>query len=304
MNSQETAPNPTKESFSMDDFAQALEAHDYNFQKGQVVRGKVEVYDEDGIYVEIGAKSTAFLPMSEVAFGSLKDKDIKEVLPQEEELDFLIVREQNDEGQVTLSRRQLEIKRLWEKLIEIEENKQSLQVIVTGSNKGGVTVDVEGLRGFIPRSHLIDRDNLEALKGESLNVSFLEVNPETKKLVLSQRIAAQSASFSELELGQLVKGKIANIKPFGVFVDLGGSTALLHVKQISQNYVPSLSDLFQMGQEIKAMIINQNEGRSRISLSTKVLENYPGEMIKKMSEVMATAEARKDRAAKKILEKK
>jgi len=304
MNSQETAPNPTKDSFSMDDFAQALETHDYNFQKGQVVRGKVEVYDEDGVYVEIGAKSTAFLPMSEVAFGNLKDKDIKEVLPQEEELDFLIVREQNDEGQVTLSRRQLEIKRIWEKLTEMEENKQSLQVMVTGSNKGGVTVDVEGLRGFIPRSHLIDRDNLEALKGESLSVSFLEVNPETKKIVLSQRIAAQSASFSELELGQMVEGKIANIKPFGVFVDLGGSTALLHVKQISQNYVPSLSDLFPIGQEIKAIIINLDEGRSRISLSTRLLENYPGEMLAKMSEVMATAEARKDRAAKKILENK
>lgn len=286
----------------MDDFAQALEAHDYNFSYGQVVRGKVEIYDEDGVYVEIGAKSTAFLPMSEVAFGSLKDKDIKEILPLAEELDFLIVREQNDEGQVTLSRRQLEIKRIWEKLTEMEENKQSLQVVVTGSNKGGVTVDVEGLRGFIPRSHLLSRDNLEALKGESLSVSFLEVNPEKKKIVLSQRIAAQSSSFSEFELGQLVEGKIVNIKPFGVFVDLGAATALLHVKQVSQNYVPSLSDLFQMGQEIKAMIINLDEGRNRISLSSRLLENYPGEMIEKMSEVMATAEARKDRAAKKILE--
>lgn len=292
-------PTPAKNSsFSMEDFANALEEHDYNFQKGNVVRGRVEVHDQNGVYVDIGGKSTAFVPMNEVSMGTVTD--LSEVLPLKEELDFLIIREQDDEGQVTLSRRQLEIKRIWDKLTEMSEEKQSVQVRVTGMNKGGVTVDIMGLRGFVPRSHLDEKDNLESLKGESLNVSFLEVNPETKKLVLSQRLASQAASFSQFEIGQLVEGKISNIKPFGLFVDLGGSTGLLHIKQISQNYIESLPTLFQVGQDIKAMIVALDEGKSRISLSTKLLENYSGEMIEKRDEVMASAEARRERAVKKL----
>ena len=292
-------PTPAKNSsFSMEDFAKALEGHDYNFQKGNVVRGRVEVHDQTGVYVDIGGKSTAFVPMNEISMGTVTD--LSEVLPLKEELDFLIIREQDDEGQVTLSRRQLEIKRIWDKLTEMSEEKQSVQVRVTGMNKGGVTVDIMGLRGFVPRSHLDEKDNLESLKGESLNVSFLEVNPETKKLVLSQRLASQAASFSQFEIGQLVEGKISNIKPFGLFVDLGGSTGLLHIKQISQNYIESLPTLFQVGQDIKAMIVALDEGKSRISLSTKLLENYSGEMIEKRDEVMASAEARRERAVKKL----
>jgi len=300
MNSESTPTPSVQPSFSMDDFAKALEQHDYQFQKGQVVRGRVFQYESDGAYVDIGGKSAAFLPLTEVALKPVSD--LSELLPLQEEQDFLIIQEQDAEGQVTISRRQLEIRQLWQQLAQIQESGQSVQVRVNGVNKGGVTVDVKGLRGFIPRSHLVERDNLEALKGQTLTASFLELDPSNNKLVLSSRQATRSANFGQLELGQLVEGKITGIKPFGVFVDLEGISGLLHIKQVSQNYIESLPALFQLGQSIKTVIIDLDEGKGRISLSTKVLENYPGEMTEKMDEVMASAESRANRAKKSITE--
>jgi small subunit ribosomal protein S1 len=182
----------------------------------------------------------------------------------------------------------------------MQDSNQSLQVRVTGTNKGGVTVDVQGLRGFIPRSHLAERDDMESLKGTSLTAVILELNRDRNKLVLSNRLATRSVAFSQLEVGQLVEGKVAGIKPFGVFVDLDGTSALLHINQISKNYVESLPALFQVGQSITAMIADLDEGRGRISLSTKVLENSPGEMLENPTTVMAEAESRQERARKMV----
>jgi small subunit ribosomal protein S1 len=289
-----------KASFSMDDFAKALEQHDYEFKQGQVVRGKVHNYENDGAYVDIGGKSLAYVPIGEVSVKT--SGDWSDVLPLHEELDFLIIGEQNAEGQITLSRRQLEVKKLWDELLQLQEEGKSLPVRVSGVNKGGVTVDVRGLRGFIPRSHLSTREDLDALIGQNLTAVFLELDRDRNKIVLSQRQATRSESFAQLEVGQLVEGKIVSIKPFGVFVDFEGMTGLLHIKQISQNFIESLPNVFQIGQLIKAMILDLDEGKGRVSLSTRVLENYPGEMLEKTTEVMDSAEARAERAKQKIMQ--
>lgn len=298
MNSKSTGSQSAKASFSMDDFAKALEQHNYEFQKGQIVRGKVFEHDSNGAYVDIGGKSSAFLPIEEAALRTIAD--LSEVVPLEEERDFLIIREQDADGQVTLSLRQLQIQEAWEQLIELQESGKVLQVRVSGANKGGVTVDVQGMRGFIPRSHLIDRDNIEGLIGQALTVSFLEVDRERQKLVLSQRLATQSSAFSQLQIGQLVEGKVSSIKPFGVFIDMEGISGLLHIKQVSQRYIENLSQLFSPGQILKALVIDLDESRGRISLSTRILENYPGEMVEKMADVMDTAEERSERARKNL----
>ncbi len=300
MNSKSKSTSATESAFSMDDFAKALEQQDFQFQQGQKVKGKVFQYENNGAYVDIGGKSAAFIPTEEVSLRPVTD--LSEVLPLQEELEFVIIKEQDADGQVTVSRRQLEVQQIWERLAEMQENSQTLQVRVTGVNKGGVTVDVQGVRGFIPRSHLLERDNLDSLKGQTLSASFLEVDLSNNKLVLSNRLATRSASFSQLEIGQLVEGKITGIKPFGMFVDLEGVSGLLHIKQISQKFIESLSTLFQPGQIIKAVIIDLDETKGRISLSTRVLEKYPGEMVEKMDEVMANAEERANKAKTPVAE--
>jgi small subunit ribosomal protein S1 len=286
-------------SFSLDDFAKALEEHDYELQKGQIVSGQAFEYTTDGAYVDIvGAKSPGFLPRKEAAVATVED--LEEILPLKEEREFLIIRDQNADGQVLLSIRQLELQRVWNELREAQTSGKSLQVQVTGVNRGGVTVDVNGLRGFIPRSHLLERDNLNRLIDDLLTVNIIELDRDRNKLVLSQRMATETVGFSQLELGQLVEGTVSSVKPFGVFVDLEGVTGLIHIKEVSQKFIESLADLFPIGQSVKALIIDLDEGRRRVSLSTRLLENYPGEMVEKLSEVMESAEARAERARKLI----
>jgi small subunit ribosomal protein S1 len=285
------------EIFSMDDFAKALDAEAVSFEKDQLVRGKIHSYDSDGVYVDINGKSLAFVPAEEVAAD--ESADLSALLPIGDEQEFLIIREQNADGQVTLSKRQLQVRYAWNQVGDIQSNKESIQLKVTGVNKGGVTVNFQGIRGFIPRSQLLERDH-QSLVGTSIPGVIIEADKEKNKLVFSQRQATRTANFSQLELGQLVTGMIVGIKPFGAFVEFDGNTGLIYIKQISQNRVEACEKLFTIGQEIKAMIIDLDEGNGKISLSTRVLENHPGEMLENMAEVMASAEARSERAAKKL----
>lgn len=281
-------------SFSLDDFAKALDQHDYQFAKGQIVRGTVFEHTSEGAYVDIGGKSPGFVPLREASVKS--GVSLAESLPLREEKDFLIVSGQNEEGQVTLSRRQLELKKAWDSVSEIAQSGKSVQMRVTGVNKGGVTGEVEGLRGFIPRSHLIEKEDLESLVGQLLTATFLEVDPDNKKLVLSQRQAARAAAIRKLETGALMEGKVVKIQPYGVFVDLDGVTGLLHIKQVSGSPIDSLTTLFKIGQEIKVVILEIDEYKNRVSLSTKVLESYPGEILEKLDEVMERSAERAEQA--------
>jgi small subunit ribosomal protein S1 len=116
----------------MDSDAKALEKHDYQFQKGQVVKGKVFQIDHDGAFVDIGGKASAFLPRDEASLRTVTN--LSEILPLQEPLEFVIIREQDAEGQVTLSRRQLEIRHIWERLAQMQESSQTVQAKVIGVN--------------------------------------------------------------------------------------------------------------------------------------------------------------------------
>jgi small subunit ribosomal protein S1 len=291
------APKSTAAAFSMDDFAKALESESVSSEKGTIVKGKIFSHDTNGAYVDIKGKSLAFVPIEEAAGGY--DVDLAALLPIGEDFEFVVLRDQDADGQVTLSRKELQIKYAWEKIGDMQANKESVTVRVTGTNKGGVTVDFQGLRGFIPKSQLTERD-LESLKGSNVTAIIIEADRERNKFVLSQKQASRSVNFSQLQLGQLITGQVVSIKPFGAFVDFEGTTGLLHIKQISQEFIPSLEAVLSIGQEIKALIINLDEGTSKISLSTRVLENKPGEMVNDQAEVMNSADARAPRAAQKL----
>ncbi len=276
--------------FSTEDFARALAEHDYTFQTGSTVRGTVISHGSEGALIEIGGKSDAFLPLKEASLSRVDN--LEATLPVGEAFEFLIIRDQDAEGRVVLSIRRLLVQQLWEQLEQQQNNGDIRDVKVTGTNKGGVIVDVEGLRGFVPRSQLLQAEDLEALVGSVLSVAFLEVNPTTNKLVLSQKAAARSQAMGRLGVGQLIEGKVASLKPYGAFVSFEGVTGLLHINQVSKNYVDSLNGVLQVGTAVKAIIVNLDEERNRISLSTKVLEKYPGEVLKEFESVMADAENR------------
>ena len=292
--SDSTSAPKSSQGFSMEDFESALQKYDYEFTKGQKVQGTVVQITSEGAYIDIGGKSPAFVPKNEAALGFVED--LEAVLPMGETQEFLIIREQDSDGQVTLSIRQLALDQAWSDIREMADTGKSTQVRVTGANKGGITGEVMGLRAFIPRSHLQQRDNLESLTGQLLTATFLEVNQENRKLVLSQRDAMRAVAMTNIAEGELMPGKVVNIKPYGVFVDLEGATGLLHIKEISSMRIDSLETVFEVGQEIKVVIKQVDEIQNRMSLSIKALESYPGENMEKLEQVMATAEARWEKA--------
>ena len=278
------------DAFSMEDFARALDDHDPSFAVGQTITGRVVETAPEGAYVDIGGKSLAFVPLKEVDRRMVDNA--AEIMPVGSDHEFLITHEEDREGQIKLSRRRQLLQKVWVDMKERLDNNQAFEVRVTGTNRGGVLVDAEGLRGFIPRSHLNQRDELNGLVGQKLQVGVLDVNAEANKLVLSQKQVVQAASLSHFERGQVVEGTITGIKPFGVFVQIDDATGLLHIKQISESFIRSLEDLFQVGQTIKAVVLDIDEGRGRMALSTRVLEKHPGEMLEQMATVLSEAEER------------
>ncbi|MGL5796307.1 MAG: S1 RNA-binding domain-containing protein [Waterburya sp.] len=292
--SDSTSSSKSAQAFSMEDFENALQQYDYDFSKGQKVQGTVSQIISDGAYVDIGGKSPGFIPTNEAALGFVAD--LETILPVGTTHEFIIIREQDSDGQVTLSIRQLALDKAWAEIKEMAESGKSTQMRVTGANKGGVTGEVSGLRAFIPRSHLQQRDNLESLIGQLLTATFLEVNQENRKIVLSQRDAMRAVAMNSIAQGALMSGRIVNIKPYGVFVDLEGATGLLHIKEISNARIESLNTLFQVGQEIKVVIKEIDEYQNRMSLSMKALEEYPGENLEKLNQVMENAEERWEKA--------
>ena len=280
--------------FDEEAFLAALDDHEPHGTTGEVVSGTVIGVESDGVYVDIGGKAPGFMPKKECGLGVITN--LKERFPKGLAVDVLVTGEQNADGMVTISARALALRQSWEKVRALEKEGKVVQVKVNGFNRGGVTCELEGLRGFIPRSQLQEGENHEALVGKTLGAAFLEVNPDTRKLVLSEKKAATAALFQNLEVGQLVEGQVVAIKPYGLFVDLGGVSGLLHQSAISGGQLRDLREVFGQGDRVKALITELDPGRGRIALNTALLEGQPGELLIDRDKVMAEAADRANRA--------
>ena len=276
--------------FDEDEFLAALEENQPIGTTGEIAKGSVIAVESDGIYVDIGGKAPGFMPKNECGLGVITN--LKERFPKGTKVEVLVTREQNADGIVTISCRALELRKSWEKVQNLAKEGKVVQVKINGFNRGGVTCDFEGLRGFIPRSQLEDGENHQSMVSKTINTAFLEVNPERRKLVLSEKKAAVASRFSELEIGQLIEGKILTIKPYGFFVDLKGISGLLHHSMVTNGSMRSLREVFQTGETIKALITDLDPSRGRIGLNTALLEGPPGELITDKAKVMDEADER------------
>ena len=276
--------------FDEDEFLAALEENQPIGTTGEVAKGSVIAVESDGIYVDIGGKAPGFMPKNECGLGVITN--LKERFPKGLQVEVLVTREQNADGMVTISCRALELRKSWEKVQNLAKEGKVIRVKINGFNRGGVTCDFEGLRGFIPRSQLKDGENHQSLVSKTINTAFIEVNPERRKLVLSEKKAEIASRFSELEIGQLIEGEILTIKPYGFFVDLKGISGLLHHSMVTNGSMRSLREVFQTGESIKALITDLDPARGRIGLNTALLEGPPGELITDKAKVMQEAEER------------
>jgi small subunit ribosomal protein S1 len=274
--------------FTHEDFAALLDQYDYHFSPGDVVPGTVFSLEPRGALIDIGAKTAAYIPLQEMSINRVESPD--EVLQSNETREFFILTDENEDGQLTLSIRRIEYMRAWERVRQLQAEDATVRSQVFATNRGGALVRIEGLRGFIPGSHISTRKPKEELVSEELPLKFLEVDEDRNRLVLSHRRALVERKMNRLEVGEVVIGTVRGIKPYGAFIDIGGVSGLLHISEISHDHIDTPHSVFNVNDEVKVMIIDLDADRGRISLSTKQLEPEPGAMVKNPELVYEKAE--------------
>lgn len=254
------------------EFEKLLNQYDYNFKKGDIVKGSVISVEGNGAMVDIGAKTAAYLPIKEFS----NSHSPAESLKPGEELEFYILREENEDGQLTLSRRRVFTAQSWQDLQALVDQDAVIECTVTSVVKGGLLIDVMGLRGFVPSSHLRVKSSLESLVGQKLPFKILSLDQQRNNIILSHRkvMAEQMAEqrkelFADLAVSSIVEGEVVRLTDFGAFIDLGGVDGLLPLSQMSWRWVEHPSDILSIGEKVKVEVIGIDYDKQRVSLSIK-----------------------------------
>jgi len=256
------------------------QSFDYNFKVADVVKGIVIKVDKAGVFVDIGSKTEAFLPFKELS--NLPFSNPEDVVAVGDEKEFYIVKEENEEGQITVSLRRVHYAKNWDILNEVRKKDETITAKIISLVKGGVIVEVQELRGFIPASQLRTGTPHEGLIDQELQVKILESDPKKNKLILSERLALAEERkkiagdiIASLEVDQIVEGEVVRIADFGAFIDIMGIDGLLPISEISWQRIKHPSDVLAFGQKLQVKILNIDNNLNRISLSLKRMEENP-----------------------------
>jgi small subunit ribosomal protein S1 len=184
--------------FSYSDFAKAVAETEYSFERDTIVKGSCIQYEANGgCIVDIGAKASAFLPANEAALIKNDGDDISDLVELDTEMDFQIISEEDENGQLIVSIRRIQYKQAWDKVNALQAQDAVMHAQVVAVNRGGAICLVEGLRAFLPGSHLSGQLPTDDLVGQTLALKFLEVNQEANKLVVSNRKAVVEQQMAE-----------------------------------------------------------------------------------------------------------
>ena len=241
--------------------------------EGEIVKGRVVKVTPSDIVVDIGYKSEGLLPASEVT-----GYDGQVRVKRGDEIEVYIERFEDASGYVSLSREKAARMRVWDDIEAAYKADQAISGRVIDRVKGGLQVDVGGIKAFLPGS-LIDTKpvkNLDALRGHELKFKIVSFDKKRANVVLSRRAIveveqaeAKHATFGRLKEGELTNGVVKNITEYGVFVDLGGVDGLLHITDISWGRVTHPSEYFNVADEIEVMVLKFDADSERVSLGYK-----------------------------------
>ena len=254
-------------------------------EPGDVVTAEVLTVDANQANVAIaGTGVEGVLTLRELT--NDRDADINDFVKPGDTLELLVLRQVvgKDTDTVTylVSKKRLEARKAWDKLVGREE--EVVTVKGTRAVKGGLSVEFEGLRGFIPASMLDTRfvRNTERFVGQEFDAKIKEVDPKENRFILSRRevveaeaAAARAEVFGKLNVGDVVTGKVARITSFGAFIDLGGVDGLVHLTELSHERNVSPKSVVTVGEEIEVKVLDLNEEEGRVSLSLKATTPGP-----------------------------
>lgn len=264
-----------------EDFVRLLEeSFNHSFKTADLVEGTVVKIEKTGVLVDVGGKTEANLPLRELA--NLPFEKPEDVVSVGDKKKFYILKEENDEGQLTVSLKRVHLAQNWEKLDEIRKDEETMKVKVVSLVKGGVIVEAFELKGFIPASQLRTGIPHESLIDQELSVKVLEADPKRNKLILSEKLCLAEERkkiaenvISQLEEDQVIEGEIVRLADFGAFIDIMGIDGLLPISEISWQRIKHPSDVLVLGEKIKIKVLNIDKELKRVSLSLKRMEESP-----------------------------
>jgi small subunit ribosomal protein S1 len=265
-----------------------------NIKRGDVVDGVIVRIDQDEILVDIGLKSEGVLSTKELP--ATGDWSFDQLHLNDQVLVYVIQPETQD-GHAVLSLKRANAERQWRVAEEQYKSGELLKAKVIDYNKGGLIVDVAGIRGFVPISQILNLkreevaaggDNqetaakLQSMKDKELQLKIIEINRARNRLILSERLAVQEwrqrrreELLDELKPNEVRRGVVSNLANFGAFVDLGGADGLVHISQLAWSRVNHPSEVLKVGQEVEVQVLSVDKDKKKIALSIKRAEVDP-----------------------------
>ena len=270
-----------------------------SLRRGQEVTGKIVLFSNSELLVDIGAKSEGIISGREFTSA----REVLSGLNVGDSIEAAVLYPENDAGQVVLSLRKLSGEKRWQELEEKKTDSEEVEVVVVEANKGGVICDFVGLRGFLPSSQIIKvPSKLDDLVGKSMSVRVIEVDRVTNRLIFSQKLPGKKdlgellKILAKVKIGDKHEGIVSAILPFGVFVEInldgvsaktkgededpdssvgGKLEGLVHISEISWEKVDDVSKIYKVGDKVDVAVIAKDSTNGRLNLSIKQLTPDP-----------------------------
>ncbi|MBS4015928.1 MAG: S1 RNA-binding domain-containing protein, partial [Candidatus Latescibacteria bacterium] len=247
---------------------------------GDIVKGKIVRSLANGVIVDLGLKSEAFLPLDEF-------ESADEVV-EGKEIDVLLESIENKEGVPVISKRKAEFQIAWNVFEEKSRTTETLPAKVTKKVKGGLIVQILSQEAFLPGSQIDIKPvfNFDSLIGQIFEVRIISLNPSKHNIIVSRRILleekinqARQRVFSTVKIGDVIDGTVTSLADFGAFIDIDGVDALLHISDLSWDKVVHPKEVVNIGEKIQVKILNLDPETFRITVGRKQLEKHPWEEI-------------------------
>ena len=280
------------------DFAEEMESSLITLQVGQTVKGRIIRHNSTEVYVDLGYKSDGVIPIEE--FASDTDQDPVNNIKIDDMIDVYIVRVNDSEGTVQLSKKRVDEKNNWARIEEAFDNATPIKAVVTDVTNGGLIVTSSGVRVFVPASQVSDR-YVEDLRGyirKPVDLKIIDYNKQKRKfvgsmkaLIVEEKKRAAEQLWNDIDTGMEYIGVVKSLTAFGAFVDIGGVDGLVHISELSWGRIRHPSDVVKVGEQISVRVISIDREKKKISLGYrreednpwyKIEEKYPvGEIVTK-----------------------
>ncbi|MDF2542610.1 MAG: hypothetical protein K0S47_2328 [Herbinix sp.] len=278
---------------SMDEFKEQLDQSFKKIREGDILTGTVIGISETEVALDLGYYTEGIIKLEELS--NDPRFSIKADVVIGEQISAAVIREDDGQGSILLSKKRADDILSWDKLIDLMKSKKAVRVKIAQAVNGGVVTYLEGIRAFIPASQLSLTyvEDLEAWVGKEIEVLVIEASADNKKLVLSGKevekdkaLKDKSSRISRLQIGLVTTGTVEKIAPYGAFVNIGeGLSGLVHISQICGKRIKSPNEVIKEGQEVKVKIIEIKDGK--VSLSMKAVEEKE-EVVEDIAEAPST----------------